>query len=100
MYEIFFSNIIFSYTITEVLSSTLYLFQDWMICGYDCYEDHKQSKTVGAFVASTNPSFTSYYSTVQAHEGGSKIAPKFQTNLLEALKYSTNHYLKNHCITN
>lgn len=57
-----------------------------MICGYDCYEDHKQGKTVGAFVASTNSSFTSYYSITQPHEGGSKFAPSFENHVYEALK--------------
>ena len=39
-----------------------------MVCGIDIYHDRQQGKAVSAFVASLNPSFSRYYSSVDLHD--------------------------------
>lgn len=58
-----------------------------MVCGYDTYHDAKQTRAVGAFVASVNPSFTRFYSSVEIHRDNSEISPSFRQHMLNALKY-------------
>lgn len=57
-----------------------------MVCGYDAYHDAKQSKAVGAFIASINPSFSRYSSSVKIHESNEEISPSFKDHLKTALK--------------
>ena len=57
-----------------------------MVCGFDVYHDRKQSKAVGAFVASLNPSFTRYYSSVDLHKNNEEISPSFKQHMLRALQ--------------
>ncbi|EFX88764.1 Piwi/Aubergine-like protein [Daphnia pulex] len=58
----------------------------WMVIGYDTYHDARQRKAVGAFVASTNPTFSKYYSSVKIHENNEEISPSFKDHLFGALK--------------
>lgn len=58
-----------------------------MVIGYDTYHDARQRKAVGAFVASINPTFSRYYSSVKIHENNEEISPSFKDHLFGALKY-------------
>ncbi|EFX83177.1 Aubergine/Piwi-like protein copy E [Daphnia pulex] len=58
----------------------------WMIVGYDTFHDAAQRKAVGAFVASTNDSFTRYNSSVKIHSANEEISPSFQDHMLTSLK--------------
>lgn len=60
--------------------------QTWMVIGYDTYHDAKRNKSVGAFIASTNASFTRYVSSVQMHENSEEISPSFNGHLIKCLK--------------
>jgi len=57
-----------------------------MVCGFDVYHDKKQSKSVGRFVASMNPSFTRYYSSVDLHSDNEEISPSFMQHMEKSLK--------------
>jgi aubergine-like protein len=57
-----------------------------MIVGYDTFHDAAQRKAVGAFVASTNDSFTRYNSSVKIHSANEEISPSFQDHMLTSLK--------------
>jgi aubergine-like protein len=67
-----------------------------MVIGYDTYHDARQRKAVGAFVASINPSFTRYYSSVKIHENNEEISPSFKDHLFGALKYRCLHFKLNY----
>jgi len=64
----------------------------WMVIGYDTYHDARQRKAVGAFVASINPTFSRYYSSVKIHENNEEISPSFKDHLFGALK---SYYIMN-----
>ena len=57
-----------------------------MVVGYDTYHDARQSRAVGAFVASLNPSFTRYNSSVAVHRNNEEISPSFREHMLNSLK--------------
>ena len=57
-----------------------------MVVGFDVYHDKKQSRSVGGFVASMNPSFTRYYSSVDLHKNNEEISPSFMLHMEKALK--------------
>ena len=68
------------------VSFFLFAFQKWMVVGYDTYHDARQRKAVGAFIASINPSFSRYYSSVKIHENNEEISPSFKDHLFGALR--------------
>merc|ERR1712071_668477 len=57
-----------------------------VVIGYDTYHDGKQSKAVGAFVASINESFTRYVSSVLLHENNEEISPNFRVHFNNCMK--------------
>ena len=57
-----------------------------MVVGYDTYHDKKQSRAVGAFVASTNHTFSKYHSSVKNHAHNEEISPSFKDHMLKCLK--------------
>lgn len=60
--------------------------QAWMVIGYDAYHDARQSRSVGAFLASLNSSFTKFFSKVTLHENNEEIAPNFKDYIILALR--------------
>ncbi|XP_046439550.1 piwi-like protein Siwi [Daphnia pulex] len=64
----------------------------WMICGYDTYHDATQKRAVGAFVASVNPCYTRYNSSVKIHSANEEISPSFQDHMITSLRA---YYLAN-----
>ena len=57
-----------------------------MVVGYDTYHDARQHKAVGAFVASLNPSFTVYNSSVAVHQSNEEISPSFCHHMITSLE--------------
>ena len=57
-----------------------------VVIGYDTYHDGKQTKAVGAFVASINESFTRYVSSVLLHENSEEISPNFKVHFSNCMK--------------
>ena len=68
------------------LNERFFFAQNWMVCGYDTYHDKSQRTAVGAFVASTNDTFTRYMSAVEVHENNEEISIKFKMFVLKALQ--------------
>lgn len=63
--------------------------QKWMVCGYDTYHDARQRRAVGAFVASLNPSFTRYVSSVTIHDNNEEISPNYSFHMVKCLRYAS-----------
>lgn len=78
------SSLFYVYNANLIL--LLFCWKNFMVCGYDTYHDAKQSKAVGAFVASVNPAFTRFFSSVEAHQNNEEISPSFHQHMLNALK--------------
>ena len=54
--------------------------------GCDTYHDAKQSRAVGAFVASINRTFTRYVSSVIKHENNEEISTSFNKHFSDCVK--------------
>jgi len=57
-----------------------------MVIGCDTYHDAKQSRAVGAFVASINRTFTRYVSSVIKHENNEEISTSFNKHFSDCVK--------------
>jgi len=57
-----------------------------MVIGFDTYHDARQSKAIGAFVASTNRTFTRYVSSVVRHENNEEISTTFNKHFTDCVK--------------
>lgn len=57
-----------------------------MVCGYDAYHDSKQTRAVGAFIASMNTSFTRFISMAAKNEANSDISANFYHFVMKALR--------------
>ncbi|XP_074601389.1 piwi-like protein Siwi [Brevipalpus obovatus] len=60
----------------------------YMVIGYDTFHDQPSLKkrSAGAFIASMNDNFTSYYSLVHFHENREEMSSNFTSNLKKSLQ--------------
>lgn len=58
-----------------------------MVCGYDvCHDTNQKSKSVGAFVASLNPTLSRWFSSVNHHSSGEELSKFLAQDMALALR--------------
>lgn len=65
----------------------VYFQNSMMIIGYDvCHDTVNKSKSYGAFIATMDTCFTSFFSCVQQHTSGQELSTFFSVNTISMYK--------------